>query len=130
MSPIWRSTSRLALAAALTVPLLAACNGSSNNDDQPPTASTPYPVRVGEVGPVAADNPRQQPFGCQTFATALGQPLVDNQEGIGYPVTEEGGAAPADHGAINDADIIGYSADCGAPTMVQYWYRSTAGGSL
>lgn len=104
--------------------------GTNPDDGQPPDVSDSFPIPIGKVGPIAKDNPRQQPFGCQTFKTALGQPLVDNHDGIGYPVTQEGGPPPANHGAIDPADIIGYSADCGAPTMVQYWYRSTEGGSL
>lgn len=89
-----------------------------------------FPVRVGQVGPIAADNRRQQPFGCQTQETPLGQPQVDNQEGIGLPVTDPGGPAAPDPGAIDPAAVVGYSADCGAPTQVLFWYRSTAGGPL
>jgi hypothetical protein len=73
---------------------------------------------------IDAGNPRQRPFVCQTFKTALGQPQVDNQAGIGYPVTNPGGPAPADHSAIDPADIIGYSADCGAPMELHYYYLS------
>lgn len=79
---------------------------------------------------VAEGNPRQQPFACQTFETVLGQPQVDNQSSIGYPVTHPGGDAPSHHGNIDSADIIGYSADCGAPTQINYYYGPTNGGPL
>lgn len=69
-----------------------------------------FPVKVGEVGPIAPNNPRQEPFACETQHTDLGQPVVDNQAGNGYPVTNSSGA------------VIGYSANCGAPTIVEYYY--------
>lgn len=68
------------------------------------------PVAVGQVGPIAPDNPRQEPFACETQRTDLGQPVVDNQDDIGFPVTNAAGT------------IIGYSENCGAPTIVKYYY--------
>lgn len=94
--------------------------------DTPAPLATSFPVHVGEVGMIHEDNLRQQPFVCQTFETALGQPQVDNQAGIGYPVTNPGGPAPTDASAIDAADIIGYSADCGAPTEIHYYYLSSS----
>jgi len=41
----------------------------------------------------------------------LGQPVVDNQNGIGLPVTDTNG------------NVIGYSADCGMAMRVDYFYR-------
>lgn len=122
----------LSITAIATV-ALAGCSSGGGDDDsvdvgQPPPSA--FPVQVGQVGPIAADNARQAPFGCQTFVTTLGQPQVDNQDGVGYPVTDPGGPAPEDYSAISDDDIVGYSADCGAPTRVDYYYRSTAGGKL
>jgi Tannase-like family of unknown function (DUF6351) len=76
-----------------------------------------FPVAVGQVGPIAPDNPREEPFACETQHTDLGQPAVDNQNGIGYPVTNASG------------DVIGYSANCGAPTIVEYFYLP-AGSAL
>lgn len=102
----------------------------------PPRTPTPapiassYPVRVGEVGMIDDSNPRKQPFACQTFVTVLGQPQVDNQAGIGYPVTDPGGNAPANHAAINPASVIGHSANCGAPMTVKYFYFSSTSQSL
>src|ERR1019366_7250905 len=76
-----------------------------------------FPVKVGEVGPIAPNNPRQEPFACETQHTDLGQPVVDNQAGNGYPVTNSSG------------NVIGYSADCGAPSIVEYYFLP-AGSSL
>jgi Tannase-like family of unknown function (DUF6351) len=76
-----------------------------------------FPVAVGQVGPIAPDNPREEPFACETQHTDLGQPVVDNQNGIGLPVTDSSG------------NVIGYSADCGAPTIVEYFYLP-AGSAL
>jgi hypothetical protein len=127
-----RCATGLSIAAMMTLALAGCSSGGSDDDSvdvgQPPSSA--FPVKVGQVGPIAADNARQAPFGCQTFVTTLGQPEVDNQNGVGYPVTDPGGPAPADHGAIEEADIVGYSADCGAPTRVDYYYRSTVGGKL
>ncbi len=119
-------------AMLLVLLLLAGCDNDDFDFDGDDDAAAPsaFPVQVGEVGPTAESNALQQPFGCQTFETTLGQPQVDNQEGIGYPVTDPGGPAPEDHSAINPANIVGYSANCGAPTRVDYYYRSTADGDL
>jgi hypothetical protein len=68
-------------------------------------------VQLGKVGPIAADNPRQQPFACVTQQIGLGQPVVDNQNGIGLPVTDTNGK------------VTGYSADCGMAMRVDYFYR-------
>jgi Tannase-like family of unknown function (DUF6351) len=75
------------------------------------------PVAVGQVGPIAPDNPLEEPFACETQRTDLGQPVVDNQDGIGYPVTN------------GSSTVIGYSANCGAPTIVKYYYLP-AGSAL
>ena len=76
-----------------------------------PGAPSAYPVQLGQVGPIAADNPRQQPFACVTQQIGLGQPVVDNQNGIGLPVTDTNGK------------VTGYSADCGMAMRVDYFYR-------
>lgn len=93
--------------------LVSGCGSNSKGaSSNAPTVST-FPVKVGEVGPIAADNPLQQPFACVTQDTALGQPVVDNQDGIGFPVTDSNG------------NVIGYSKNCLAPTKVSYYYRET-----
>lgn len=76
-----------------------------------PGAPSDYPVQLGKVGPIASDNPRQQPFACVTQQIGLGQPVVDNQNGIGLPVTDTNGK------------VVGYSADCGMAMRVDYFYR-------
>jgi len=129
-----RKPGKLLIASALTS-LVCACGGgdpdistvtaspsvppSGNQPTNPASPAIPalFPVAVGQVGPVAADNPRQQPFACATQTiNSLGkpQPVPDNQQGIGMPVTDANGK------------VIGYSADCGLPTRVDYFYRSTS----
>ncbi|WP_332855844.1 DUF6351 family protein [Duganella sp. S19_KUP01_CR8] len=54
---------------------------------------------------------QQQPFVCRTQEAGLGQPSVDNQDGIGHPVVDE-----------NSGAIVGYSRNCGIATRVQYFY--------
>ncbi len=96
------------LAAVLIVPI----GGIAAASPPPGHSLGSGPTRIGQVGPIAPDNPRQQPFACVTQLTALGQPVVDNHSGVGYPVTDASG------------DVTGYSADCGAPTRVDYFYRA------
>jgi hypothetical protein len=54
-----------------------------------------------------------------TEASGLGQPLVDNQEGIGIAVYAE------DVSGDKTEKISGYSKDCMAPTQVRYLYNRT-----
>lgn len=67
---------------------------------------TNHPV----TGPIFS-GPQQQPFVCRTQESGLGQPLVDNQDGIGHPVFEQPGAR-----------LIGYSKSCAIKTQVHYFY--------
>ena len=88
--------------------------GSSDGDiGSRPTQAAGFPIRVGQVGPIAAGNPLQQPFACVTQDTLLGPPVVDNHDGGGLPITDGSGK------------VIGYSADCGAPMKVLYFYRAS-----
>ena len=64
------------------------------------------------TGPVFS-GPHQYPFVCTTMTQGLGQPIADD------PVT---GTKVFD--ASNN--VIGYSRDCSAPTLVVFKYRSTA----
>jgi hypothetical protein len=64
------------------------------------------------TGPVFS-GPHQHPFVCSVQRHDLGQPIVDNAS-EGFPVFAGG-------------DIIGYSKDCSAETLVEYVYMSTAG---
>lgn len=72
---------------------------------------------VGDVGPsqpTAYSGPQQQPFLCRTLESNLGQPEIDNQDGIGHPVFQVPGniASP----------IVGYSRSCGVKTQLAYFY--------
>lgn len=80
------------------------------------------PVAVGDVGPIA-DGERQYPFACETAQSNLGQPLVDNQDGIGTPVFL------VEDGERTDR-VIGYSKDCLIKTRIELFYRSTSDLSL
>jgi len=64
------------------------------------------------TGPVFS-GPHQHPFICSVQRHGLGQPIVDNPS-EGFPV-------------FAGSDIIGYSKDCSAETLVAYMYMSTAG---
>jgi hypothetical protein len=54
---------------------------------------------------------QQQPFVCRTQEANLGQPIADNQDGIGHPVVDEATGA-----------ITGYSRNCSIATRIQYFY--------
>ncbi len=71
---------------------------------------THFPIKPGEVGPVAPGNP-QYPFLCATIPAGLGNPIIDNQSERGTPVNDSGGK------------IIGYSEFCGSPMNVSYFYK-------
>jgi hypothetical protein len=77
---------------------------------------------VGETGPSGPifSGPHQHPFICTTIDSGLGQPLVDNQEGIGNAVFPEINGVP-----VFSADPIGYSKNCSIATRVDYLYYST-----
>ncbi len=79
----------------------------------------PYPIKLGETGPVEplfAGSP-QYPWICMTEKSGLGQPLVDNQQGVGVAVYQEN-----NKGEKTD-EIIGYSKDCLIPTQAWYLYN-------
>jgi uncharacterized tannase-like protein DUF6351 len=69
-------------------------------------------------GPIFS-GPQQAPFVCKTQTVAgLGEPLVDNQAGKGFRVLGPGGVT------------AGWSRNCSIGTVVDWLYRSTAGGNL
>ncbi len=75
------------------------------------TEHLPVSVGLGEIGPIDDSlGPAQYPFACATEASGLGQPLLDNQAGIGTPVFLNG-------------DVIGYSKDCLIETQAAYFYK-------
>lgn len=77
---------------------------------------------LGDVGPSGPlfSGPHQYPFICYTLENGLGQPLVDNQDGIGNAVFPELNGIP-----IINADPVGYSENCSIATRVDYFYYST-----
>jgi hypothetical protein len=87
-------------------------------------------------GPIFS-GPQQQPFVCTTARgrldgrPILDQPLVDNQDRIGIAVAAEApdGSYPQDGRGYPtaEAEIVGWSKDCGAETRYGYVYRSTDG---
>jgi hypothetical protein len=91
-----------------------------------------YPIE----GPILS-GPHQQPFVCTTARATfdgrklLGQPIADNQEQFGIPVAAEddAGSYPQDDRGYPtaDAQIVGWSRNCGAERQVGYVYRSTDG---
>jgi hypothetical protein len=77
--------------------------------------------KIGLTGPVFS-GPQQYPFLCRTENAGLGQPLVDNQDGIGIAVYAED-----ENGVPIEDEIVGYCKDCSLPTQIDYFYRSTEG---
>ena len=71
------------------------------------------------TGPVFS-GPHQHPFMCSVQENGLGQPLVDDPT-EGFPVFA------TDPDGIPTDEIIGYSKDCSAETLVAYVYKSTGG---
>jgi hypothetical protein len=72
---------------------------------------------VGDQGPSQASaysGPQQQPFLCRTLESGLGQPEVDNQDGIGAPVFH----LPGDI----RSGVVGYSRACSVKTQLAYFY--------
>ncbi|HKE94747.1 MAG TPA: DUF6351 family protein [Povalibacter sp.] len=71
---------------------------------------------IGDMGPTGPvyTGPQQYPFICLTSESGLGQPLVDNQSGIGNAVYAVEGN--------NQSGIVGYSSKCSIRTRVDYFY--------
>jgi hypothetical protein len=65
-------------------------------------------------GPIFS-GPHQYPFVCKTIQAGLGEPIVDNQDGLGFKVLNP------------DGTTAGWSLNCSASTRVDYLYRSTGG---
>lgn len=107
---IYRSMLTMFIGAVFLALALAGCNSHHHHNSE---AASVFPLKIGDVGPIADDNPRQQPFVCMTQATDLGKAIVDNHDGVGDAVKDDNG------------NIVGYSADCGAGMKVEYYYLST-----
>ncbi|TMP39714.1 DUF6351 family protein [Pseudoalteromonas rubra] len=75
-----------------------------------PQDSFNFPIELEKTGPTTNlySGPNQYPFFCMTQESELGQPLVDNQQGLGIPV-------------FQGTQIIGYSKDCSLPTRLFYF---------
>jgi len=88
---------------------------------QQPEDTFIYPIKLGEIGPIETINkhPKQYPWICMIERSGLGQPVIDNQEGIGVAVYEE------NMQGLKTEKIIGYSKDCSMPTRAWYFYNKT-----
>ncbi|MDK1310631.1 DUF6351 family protein [Pseudoalteromonas ardens] len=84
-----------------------------------PAESFEFPIALGETGPMTNlySGPNQYPFFCMTQESELGQPLVDNQQGLGIPV-------------YSGEQVIGYSKDCSLPSQLFYFTLIEQGGSF
>ena len=67
-----------------------------------------------QTGPIFS-GPHQVLFVCKTIQAGLGEPLVDNQAGLGFRVHNP------------DGTTAGHSLNCSAQTRVDYLYRTTSG---
>lgn len=76
---------------------------------------------IGETGPTGPlySGPQQYPFICTTYREGLGQPLIDNQDGIGNAVFRNTMLGPWIWG-----EPVGFSRYCSLPTRVDYVYYS------
>ncbi|MBJ7309590.1 DUF6351 family protein [Rugamonas sp. CCM 8940] len=59
---------------------------------------------------------QQQPFICRSQESGLGQPLVDNQDGIGHPVFDPAGG-----------QLLGHSQYCNIANRIGYFYFNGSG---
>ena len=94
--------------------LFADSNGRGNGRPTATLTLRNHPV----TGPIFS-GPQQQPFVCKTQTQGLGWPLIDNANGLGMRIYNVAGT-PA-------SGIAGWSANCSAPTQVDYLYRTTGG---
>jgi hypothetical protein len=101
-----------------------AYNGPLPSATPRPPETYNFPVEFGENGPAKAlfAGANQYPFMCQSIDSGLGQPKVDNHDGIGTPVFKE-----TNDGSLSDT-IIGYSKDCLLNTRLHYFYSTEEGG--
>jgi hypothetical protein len=74
-------------------------------------------------GPIFS-GPQQYPFVCRTEQAGLGQPIVDNADRQGMRVFA------LDANGAKTTQVVGWSRDCSAPTVLDYLYVSTVDGSM
>lgn len=88
----------------------------------PPEVADGYDFWIGELGPTGPlfSGEQQYPFVCTTIESNLGQPLIDNVNGIGNAVFPEVNGVPDMEGTP-----LGYSANCSLRTRVDYYYFSS-----
>lgn len=100
-------------------PFLEPYRGPHPSRIQRPAEHFPFPIRLGEVGPVHPlfAGPLEYPFLCGTEESGLGQPWVDNQQQSGIPIYA------LDEQGHKTQTIIGYSQDCLLPTRAYYYYN-------
>jgi len=111
------------VASSLFLVASSSVAGSRHSDPKSPAFPVDFKLPpgsmsfwIGDVGPTGPlfTGPQQYPFICQTSESGLGQPLVDNHEGIGNAVyAVEGNPA---------SGVVGYSANCSIRTRVDYFY--------
>ena len=108
--------------AALLLVVLTACSTVPSLSEFPPsTQALDGGFWIAEVGPVADKNPLQYPFICTSDLNGLGQPLIDNNDGIGNAVF------PKFLGMSNRfAKPTGHSQYCSIATRVDYFYYSAS----
>jgi len=89
-----------------------------------PNDNFSYPIEAGQIGPVEPlwSGPLQYPFACMTERSNLGQPQVDNEQGVGIPVFD------LDAAGKRTNNIRGYSKDCLVATRVVYYSQNTDTG--
>ena len=93
--------------------------GPHPTDKARPDDPFPYPIRLGEVGPIESlyEGPPQYPWICNVEKSGLTQPLVDNQDRIGIAIYEKNSLGEKTN------KIKGYSKDCLIPTQAWYFYN-------
>jgi len=89
-----------------------------------PTDPYNYPINPGETGPLDPlwSGPLQYPFACMSERSDLGQPLVDNNEGVGVPVFE------MDQQGVRSETVLGYSKNCLIASRVLYYGKNIKSG--
>ena len=90
---------------------------------QRPEETFHFPIQPGKTGPVEPlyAGGLQYPFFCMTLDSNLGQPLVDNQQGLGVPVYD------SEDNISDESHIIGYSKDCSVATRISYMVELSDG---
>ncbi len=108
------------LGALLSMLTLGACSFKQPGLEHSRPAGGPE-FWIGDTGPTGPrfSGPQQYPFICTTLNEGLGQPLIDNQAGIGNAVFRETLFGPWIYG-----EPVGYSRWCSIRTRVDYYYFS------